>query len=107
MPTRKKKYAQSESESESTRSYSDSESSRSRSQSPSPSDSSAPSRSPSPKKKKKTAYMFFCEKERKVVKKEHPKWGFADISKELGKRWKKLGDRQRRRYQQKALEHNS
>lgn len=41
-------------------------------------------------KKAKTAYMFFCEHERKIVIKEKPELGAKDILVELGARWKNL-----------------
>jgi hypothetical protein len=45
---------------------------------------------PSGPKKAKTAYMFFCEHERKVVVKEKPELGAKDVLVELGARWQKL-----------------
>ena len=58
------------------------------------SDYSSSSRSPSPVKKKKTkkapnAYQKFCAKERPKIKKDHPNWKLPQVSKELGKRWRR------------------
>lgn len=90
----------------------DSESSRSRSMSRSPSHSSSSepsssrsfSRSPSPVKttRRKSAYMYFCDVERRRVMKEHPNWTIGQVSTELGKRWKKVSERVRHRYENKA-----
>lgn len=60
-------------------------------------------RSPSPiRKRAKTSYQFFTEKERKKIVKEHPKWDFAKINKELGRRWRRLDESQRKRFQRMA-----
>jgi hypothetical protein len=102
----KKYYNSSDDESNSSHSNS-----RSPSPSPSPSHSpssgsSSPSRSPSPKKKttkrSKTSYMYFCDSERKKIAKEHPDWKLGDVSKELGKRWKDLSDRKKKKFENMA-----
>jgi hypothetical protein len=41
-------------------------------------------------KKAKTAYMFFCEHERKAIVKETPDLGAKDVLVELGARWRKV-----------------
>jgi|SRR3972149_6392102 len=50
----------------------------------------------------KSSYLFFCEKERKVLKKEHPTWNAKQIMTELGKRWKKLDAEARKPFERKA-----
>lgn len=85
------------------------------SKSKSRSDSSSESRSPvqSPVKKpakkekkprKKSAYFFFCDKQRKKIMKEHPQWKLPQVSKELGKQWRELDARKKRRFVKMAEE---
>lgn len=38
----------------------------------------------------KSAYLFFCEKYRPLVKSEHPDMSATDVTKELGKLWNEL-----------------
>lgn len=47
-------------------------------------------------KRNKNAYMFFCEAQRETVKKDKPDIGAKQILKELGERWKKLTDDQKK-----------
>lgn len=112
-----KYYSSSSNESSSSRSYSRShsrsqsehkeysQSDRSSSSSSSRSPVNSPKHSP-PKKKtrKKSAYFFFCDKERKKIMKENPTWRLPQVSKELGKRWRTLEDRKKRRYHKLAEE---
>uniref|UniRef100_A0A6C0EKR9 HMG box domain-containing protein n=1 Tax=viral metagenome TaxID=1070528 RepID=A0A6C0EKR9_9ZZZZ len=46
--------------------------------------------------------MFFCDVERKRIKKEHPTWSLGKVSKELGKRWRNAGSSTVKRYENKA-----
>jgi hypothetical protein len=86
---------------------------RSRSKSPS-SKKSNRSRSSSPAKKKKkrvvdpnapkrplSAYMLFCQANRKKVVKDHPKEPITEIAKMLGSMWNKLGKSDKKEYEEK------
>lgn len=48
--------------------------------------------------KPKTAYMFFSQDERKNVVEENPDFSFAEIAKELGRRWSELKDEDKKRH---------
>ncbi len=51
-----------------------------------------------------TGYMVFAIEQRSTVEKDNPNLKFADISVELGKRWKALSDAQRAEYNTKGKE---
>lgn len=59
---------------------------------------------PQKRKRAKSAYQFFCDRERRKIHKEHPKWRLAETSKELGKRWKRLDERKKKRFEKIAKE---
>jgi len=54
------------------------------------------------KTRNKTSYQFFCDKERKKIKKEHPSWKMTEVSQELGKRWGELDDKKKRVFARQA-----
>jgi hypothetical protein len=41
------------------------------------------------KPRKKSAYQVWADKERPKIKKQHPRFSFARMNQELGKRWKR------------------
>jgi hypothetical protein len=45
-----------------------------------------------------SAYILFCQDERAKIKASHPEMTFADVAKELGKRWNKAGDSTKEHY---------
>lgn len=55
-------------------------------------------------KRSKSAYIFFCESERKVLKEEMPELKGKETSTELGKRWKELSDEDKTPFQALADE---
>jgi hypothetical protein len=57
---------------------------------------------PNAPKKPMGAYMWFCKDKREDVKKAHPEWGVADIGKELGALWKKVTDKEKKKYEEQA-----
>jgi hypothetical protein len=50
------------------------------------------------KKRAPSAFILFCKKMRPQVVAKHPKMGFGDIGKELGKMWHKLSDAEKAAY---------
>lgn len=42
-----------------------------------------------PTKRKKSAYQIWADKERPRIKKQHPRFSFGRVNKELGIRWKR------------------
>ncbi|EGZ20308.1 hypothetical protein PHYSODRAFT_285400 [Phytophthora sojae] len=49
-----------------------------------------------------SAFMFFSNDIRETVKKEMPELAFLQISSEIGRRWKKISDEERRPYDELA-----
>ncbi|CEG75993.1 Putative Structure-specific recognition protein 1 [Rhizopus microsporus] len=49
-----------------------------------------------------SAYMFFSQDNREVVKKENPSASFGEIGKLLGEKWKKMTEEQKKPYIEKA-----
>jgi hypothetical protein len=45
--------------------------------------------------------MFMAD-ERPKVKNSNPEWGIGDIAKELGSRWNKMDEAQKKKYKEKA-----
>jgi len=45
-----------------------------------------------------SAYILFCKDERPKIKENHPDMDFAEIAKELGRRWNKASDRTKEHY---------
>ena len=37
-----------------------------------------------------SAFILFCQDERKSLRAYHPKWSFSEVGKELGSMWRKL-----------------
>ena len=58
----------------------------------------------SPKTRTLTGYMVFAMEQRSTVEKDQPTLKFAEISVELGKRWKALSDEQKAAYNTKGKE---
>jgi hypothetical protein len=46
--------------------------------------------------------MWFCKDKRGEVKEAHPEWGVADIGKEMGALWKKISDKDKKKYEGEA-----
>jgi arsenate reductase-like glutaredoxin family protein len=59
---------------------------------------------PGEPKKAKSAYMFFCDDERKKLKEENPDMVFAEVNKALGDRWRQLSDEDKKPYNEKFNE---
>jgi hypothetical protein len=72
--------------------------SKTRSKTRSKTPSKTPSKKSSSVKKPRNAYIFYCQENRKIVKDEDPEKTTAEISKELGRMWKSLGDEEKERY---------
>uniref|UniRef100_A0A0K0FXN4 Sex-determining region Y protein n=1 Tax=Strongyloides venezuelensis TaxID=75913 RepID=A0A0K0FXN4_STRVS len=53
-------------------------------------------------KKPMNPYMFFSRAERKNIAKSHPELKVNEVSREMGERWKKLGDKEKQPYVQMA-----
>ena len=65
-----------------------------------------PKKKSSEKKKKKegpkrppSSFIFFSKEMRPKLKVDHPEWSFGEYGKELGRRWKAMGDAQKKKYQ--------
>lgn len=50
------------------------------------------------KARKPSGFMKFSSKERKSVMADNPNMEFADVGRELGKRWRALSDAEKKRY---------
>lgn len=50
------------------------------------------------RKKCRSGYDIFCSEQRLLIKKEHSDWKFAQVSKELGLRWKSLSCDEKNKY---------
>ncbi|RKO90829.1 high mobility group box domain-containing protein, partial [Blyttiomyces helicus] len=50
-----------------------------------------------------TSYLLFCQDVRDRIKQEYPSWSQTDIAKEMGRRWKDIGDDGKRPYEERAL----
>ena len=48
-----------------------------------------------------SSYMYFCQSEREVIKKDHPNMGGKEVTTELGKRWKLLTADQKTPFEKK------
>jgi hypothetical protein len=46
--------------------------------------------------------MWFCKDKRAEVKEAHPDWGVAEIGKEMGALWKKISDKDKKKYEGEA-----
>ncbi|WIA30031.1 hypothetical protein OEZ86_000126 [Tetradesmus obliquus] len=57
---------------------------------------------PNAPKKNMGAYMWFCKDKRGEVKEAHPDWGVAEIGKEMGALWKKITDKDKKKYEAEA-----
>ena len=49
-------------------------------------------------KRPKTSYMFYCDETRPTVVKKNPKFKLGDVSKAMGKEWKKLNDKKKEKF---------
>jgi len=52
-----------------------------------------PQKNPNRMKKPKTSFLFFCEEKRKEVQEKNPGMKMGEMSKELGKLWKKTKEK--------------
>jgi len=57
---------------------------------------------PNAPKRGLSAYMFFANEQRDVVREENPGISFGQVGKLLGERWKALSESERRPYEEKA-----
>ncbi|CCD22684.1 high-mobility group nucleosome-binding protein NDAI_0A05290 [Naumovozyma dairenensis CBS 421] len=57
---------------------------------------------PNAPKRGLSAYMFFANDNRDIVKAENPNITFGQIGKVLGAKWKELNDEEKQPYQDKA-----
>ena len=57
---------------------------------------------PNKPKRAKTAYLYFCNERRPLIKKEFPKYKMVDLSKKLGELWQKLKENDRKKYKELA-----
>jgi hypothetical protein len=57
---------------------------------------------PNAPKKNMGAYMWFSKDKRGELKEAHPEWGVADIGRECGALWKKLTDKEKKKYEDQA-----
>merc|ERR1712126_746629 len=55
-------------------------------------------RDPNAPKRPLTAFMYFAREERPKVMKDNPNFSVPEIGKELGARWRKLGDAERAKF---------
>ena len=55
-------------------------------------------------KKPLSAFLFFCSDNRENVRKKSPDLSMGNVMKELGKRWGKLTDKQKVKYDKEAKE---
>ena len=55
-------------------------------------------------KRARTAYIYYSQQQRPIVKKAHPEYKFGDIAKHIGAEWKKLDDGQKGPYIEMAKE---
>lgn len=58
---------------------------------------------PNAPKRALSAYMFFANEQRDIVRSEHPGIAFGQIGKALGEKWKALDKKGRGPYEAKAL----
>lgn len=57
---------------------------------------------PEAPKRPKSSYLFFCAAKRDSVKKKNPDAKVTEISKELGKMWRALNPKKKKKYEKKA-----
>ena len=57
---------------------------------------------PNKPKRAKTAYLYFCNERRPLIKKEFPEYKMVDLSKKLGELWQKLKENDRKKYKELA-----
>lgn len=57
---------------------------------------------PNAPKRSLSAYMFFANEQRDVVRAENPGIAFGQVGKLLGERWKALNEEQKKPYEVKA-----
>ena len=57
---------------------------------------------PNAPKRPRSAYLYYCEAERKTIMKKHPDYKVTDVSKELGPAWQKLSDKAKAKYEKLA-----
>ena len=70
-----------------------------------PPDSESPKKAakdPNAPKRPRSAYLYYCDAERKAVMKKHPDYRVTDVSKELGPAWQKLSDKAKAKYDKLA-----
>lgn len=59
---------------------------------------------PNAPKRALSAYMFFANDQREVVRTENPSASFGQIGKLLGEKWKSLSESEKKPYEDKASE---
>lgn len=59
-------------------------------------------RDPNLPKRPLSAFMFFCQDKRPLLKEKNPRASIGDIAKDLGKAWKVMNDVQKEPYEAKA-----
>ncbi|QDZ19270.1 phosphopantothenate-cysteine ligase [Chloropicon primus] len=53
-------------------------------------------------KRAKTAYLYFCEERRPIMKNSNPGWSMVNITKELGTEWQALPGEERKKFEDLA-----
>ena len=53
-------------------------------------------------KRPKSAYIFFCMENRPIIKQEYPELATHQITSTLGKKWKSISDKEKKRYTELA-----
>lgn len=61
-------------------------------------------RDPAAPKRPLTAFLYFSQQMRPALKEQNPRWGIAELSQELGRRWREMSDEQRSPYAEHAVE---
>lgn len=59
-------------------------------------------RDPTKPKKNLSAYIFFTQEHRELIKKDHPDFKFSEITKELGRRWNSLSADDKKKFEDKS-----
>lgn len=57
---------------------------------------------PNAPKRPKSSYLFFCDEMRAQVKSDNPEFKAVDVTKELGRQWKELGEEEKKPFEKKA-----
>jgi hypothetical protein len=57
---------------------------------------------PNAPKRPKSSYLFFCDEMRAQIKSDNPDFKAVEVTKELGRLWKELGEEDKKPYEKKA-----